>query len=122
MPETLPSVLDRFLGSDATIYGGPSEVTPPYGNKMLLAALQEAQSVVRSYDTKAQIVGVGYILSLNLVLHFGDLLATHAPRRPAVLRGGLGYRHLADPAVWASALSEPEARRKGTPHKNVLWF
>jgi hypothetical protein len=82
MPETLPSVLDRFLGSDATIYAGPSEITPAYANKMLLAALQEAQSVVRSYDTKAQIVGVGYILALNLVLHFGDLLPTHAPLGP----------------------------------------
>jgi hypothetical protein len=82
MPETLPSVLDHFLGSDATIYAGPSEITPAYANKMLLAALQEAQSVVRSYDTKAQIVGVGYILALNLVLHFGDLLPTHAPLGP----------------------------------------
>ena len=53
-----------------------------YADKMLLAALQEAQSVVRSYDTKAQIVGVGYILALNLVLHFGDLLPTHAPLGP----------------------------------------
>ena len=32
--------------------------------------------------TKAQIVGVGYILALNLVLHFGDLLPTHAPIGP----------------------------------------
>jgi len=52
MSETLPSVLDRFLGSDATLYAGPSEITEVYANKMLLAALQEAQSVVRSYDTK----------------------------------------------------------------------
>jgi hypothetical protein len=36
--------------------------------------------VVRPY-TKAQI-GVGYILALNLVLHFGDLLPTHAPLGP----------------------------------------
>ena len=49
---------------------------------MLLAALQEAQSVVRSYDHKAQIVGVGYILAINLVLHFGDLLPTRAPLGP----------------------------------------
>ena len=34
------------------------------------------------YDTKAQIVGVGYILALNLVLHFGDLLPNHAPIGP----------------------------------------
>ena len=80
MPETPPSVLDRFLGSDATMYAGPGEITQAYANKMLLAALQEAQSVVRSYDTKAQIVGVGYILALNLILHFGDLLPTHANR------------------------------------------
>ena len=38
--------------------------------------------MARSYDTKAQIVGVGYILALNLVLHFGDLLPTHAPIGP----------------------------------------
>lgn len=49
---------------------------------MLLAALQEAQLAVRSYDTKAQIVGVGYILALNVVLHFGDLLPMRAPPGP----------------------------------------
>ena len=31
---------------------------------------------------KAQIVGVGYILALNLILHFGDLLPTHARLGP----------------------------------------
>jgi len=82
MPETPPSVLDRFLGSDVTMYTGPGEIPQAYANKMLLAALQEAQSVVRSYDTKAQIVGVGYILALNLILHFGDLLPTHARLGP----------------------------------------
>ena len=40
------------------------------------------RSVARSYDKKAQIVGAGYILALNLVLHFGDLLPTHAPIGP----------------------------------------
>ena len=64
------------------MYAGPGEITREYADKMLLAALQEAQSVARSYDTKAQIVGVGYILALNLVLHFGDLLPTHAPIGP----------------------------------------
>src|SRR6478735_2665237 len=82
MPETSPSLLDRFLRSDATMYAGLGEITRDYVDKMLLAALQEAQSVVRSYDTKAQIVGVGYILALNLVLHFGDLLPTHARLGP----------------------------------------
>ena len=64
------------------MYAGPVEITRDYADKMLLSALQEAQSVVRSYDTKAQIVGVGYILALNLVLHFDDLLPTRAPIGP----------------------------------------
>jgi hypothetical protein len=38
--------------------------------------------VVRSYDTKAQIVGVGYILALNLALHFDGLLPTRATIGP----------------------------------------
>jgi hypothetical protein len=61
--------------------------TRDYTDRMLLAALQEAQSMVRAYDTKAQIVGVGYILALNLVLRFGDLLPTHAPLGPLFFAG-----------------------------------
>jgi hypothetical protein len=82
MPETPSTQLDRFLGLDTSMYAGPGESTRDYVDKMLLAALQEAQSVWRAYDNKAQIVGVGYILALNLVLHFGDLLPTHAPIGP----------------------------------------
>lgn len=82
MLETSPSLLDRFLRPDAAMHAGPGETTRDYVDKMLLAALQEAQSVVRSYDNKAQIVGVGYILALNLVIHFGDLLPTRAPLGP----------------------------------------
>jgi hypothetical protein len=81
MSET-PSLFDRFVSPDATMYAGPDETTRDYADKMLLAALQEAQTVARSYDNKAQIVGVGYILALNLVLRFGDLLPTHAPIGP----------------------------------------
>jgi hypothetical protein len=82
MSETSSSLVQRFFGSDATMYAGPGEITRDYVDKMMLAALQEAQSAARSYDTKAQIVGVGYILALNLVLRFGDLLPTHAPVGP----------------------------------------
>ena len=42
--------------------------------------------------------------------------------RPAVLRSGLGHCHHADPAVRASALSEPDTRGKGAPRENVPWF
>ena len=38
----------------------------------LMAALDEAQQTVRSYDTKAQIVGVGYIFALGVVMRSGD--------------------------------------------------
>jgi hypothetical protein len=79
MPERPPSIRDRFLGLDAPMYAGPVAITCDYADK-LLAALQEAESVAHSYDNKAQIVG--YILALNLVLCFGDLLPTHAPSGP----------------------------------------
>ncbi|TPI70009.1 hypothetical protein FJ420_02815 [Mesorhizobium sp. B3-1-3] len=82
MLETRPTLLDRFLATDATICAEPDGTTRQYVEKMLSAALQEAQSVARSYDTKAQIVGVGYILALNLILRFGDLLPSHAPLGP----------------------------------------
>ena len=55
MPET-QSLVD--LRSDVVMYAGPSETTRDYADKMLLAALQEAQTVAGSYDNKAQIVGV----------------------------------------------------------------
>jgi hypothetical protein len=61
---------------------GTGEPTRGTVDKMLLAALQDTLTAVRSYDSKAQIVGVGYILALNLVLHFGDLLPTRAPLGP----------------------------------------
>jgi len=41
---------------------------------LLRDALTEAQATVRSYDTKAQIVGVGYILALNVVGRISDML------------------------------------------------
>ncbi|MGF6175116.1 hypothetical protein ABIE33_003424 [Ensifer sp. 4252] len=82
MPETPTSLLERSLRSDAPMYAAPSEYKRDYVDRMLLAALQEAQVTARSYDTKAQIVGAGYILALNLVLHFGDLLPTRAPLGP----------------------------------------
>ena len=37
-------------------------------------ALSEAQATVRSYDTKAQIVGIGYIFALGIVGGLGDRL------------------------------------------------
>ena len=41
---------------------------------LLRDSLAEAQTTVRAYDTKAQIVGVGYILALGVVGSFEALL------------------------------------------------
>ena len=82
MPESPPLLLDVMSSTKCDDAFRTGEFTRTYADKMLLAALQEGQSVVRSYDHKAQIVAVGYILALNLVLHFGDLLPTRAPLGP----------------------------------------
>ncbi len=42
----------------------------PIKVQRLQAALKEAQDTVRSYDTKAQIVGVGYIFVFNIIQSF----------------------------------------------------
>ena len=42
--------------------------------QLIAEALAEAQQTVRAYDTKAQIVGVGYIFALRIVFGLGDLL------------------------------------------------
>jgi hypothetical protein len=41
---------------------------------LLRDSLTEAQTTVRAYDTKAQIVGVGYIFALGVVGNFESLL------------------------------------------------
>lgn len=43
---------------------------------LLKDSLAEAQVSVRAYDTKAQIVGVGYIFALNVVGQINKLLST----------------------------------------------
>ncbi len=50
----------------------------------LFAALKEAQDTVRSYDTKAQIVGVGYIFAFDIIQSF----ARAAPAQEAVIQIG----------------------------------
>jgi len=60
----------------------PNAVSREHADKMLLSALEQTHAAARFYDTKAQIVCVGYILALNVVLRFGDLLPDHAPFGP----------------------------------------
>lgn len=63
----------RHLGSAE---GGDSakETEPPtqHAYNLLRDSLNEAQATVRSYDTKAQIVGVGYIFALGIVGRIGE--------------------------------------------------
>lgn len=82
MLQSSPTILNLTSPSKRDNLFPTGENTRAYSDKMLLAALQKGQSVARSYDHKAQIVGVGYILALNLVLQFGDLLPMRAPLGP----------------------------------------
>tara|TARA_X000000950_G_C13555207_1_gene513256 strand:- start:95 stop:622 length:528 start_codon:yes stop_codon:yes gene_type:complete len=45
---------------------------------VLLASLQEVQNAIRSYDTKAQVVSIGFIFSLGLITTISSL----APELP----------------------------------------
>lgn len=51
---------------------------------MVRDSLAEAQMTVRAYDTKAQIVGVGYIFALGIVAQINELLPAR-PDYPLVL-------------------------------------
>ena len=44
--------------------------------EMLQSALAEAQATVRAYDTKAQIVGIGYIFALGIIGQFQNWFPT----------------------------------------------
>jgi len=41
----------------------------------MLASLKEGQDTVRAYDTKAQIVGVGYISAIGIIENLGARIA-----------------------------------------------
>ncbi len=50
---------------------GTAKNTLPF----LLASLKESQDTVRSYDFKAQIVGVGYIFAIGIIVDLGSRIA-----------------------------------------------
>lgn len=51
-----------------------NEESKEYAFELLKLALAEAQQSVRSYDSKAQICGVGYIFSLNIVFGINKII------------------------------------------------
>ena len=57
---------------------------------LLHGSLAEAQETVRAYDTKAQIVGVGYILALGVAGNFEALLPEASEFTPLTLSVACG--------------------------------
>ncbi|MEM7222215.1 MAG: hypothetical protein AAF495_04510 [Pseudomonadota bacterium] len=51
---------------------------------MLRASLAEAQATVRSYDTKAQIVGIGYIFALGVLGRFQEWMPENPDMDPLI--------------------------------------
>ncbi len=45
-----------------------------FAENCMLAALKEVQDTVRAYDTKAQIVGVGFIFTIGVIMNIGARL------------------------------------------------
>jgi len=51
----------------------------------MLASLKEGQDTVRAYDTKAQIVGVGYIFAIGIILNLGARIANMPETGAAII-------------------------------------
>ncbi len=47
-----------------------NQPTPEQKGVFLYAALKEAQENIRTYDTKAQIVGIGFIFTIGMMIKF----------------------------------------------------
>jgi len=45
----------------------------------LMSALEEAQSSIRAFDTKAQIVGIGYIFTVGIITSIGSMNPDKVP-------------------------------------------
>ena len=45
----------------------------------LMSALEEAQSSIRAFDTKAQIVGIGYIFTVGIITTIGSMNPDQVP-------------------------------------------
>ncbi len=58
---------------------------------ILRDALSEAQTTVRSYDTKAQIVGVGYVFALGIVGSLSDRLPDWGEINAVAVLFGWGF-------------------------------
>ncbi|MEM9388500.1 MAG: hypothetical protein AAGA68_25890 [Pseudomonadota bacterium] len=82
---------------------------------LLKLGLEEAQATVRAYDTKAQIVGVGYIFALGIVGRIGDLLPG-ADNEIGALAIGLGWLATILPIVSFGAVLYPTRKAEEQRH------
>ena len=76
------------------------------------ASLREAQDTVRSYDTKAQIVGVGFIFTLGVLTDFGGRLSDAMPEANAWIVLGFWLLFIG-PAMMFGAVLYPSRRALG---------
>ena len=60
--------MSQRVPSGAAEPTGIDRALPPHAITCLIDALRSTQEVIRSYDTKAQIMGIIFILSINFVL------------------------------------------------------
>lgn len=83
-------------------------------------ALDEAQTTVRAYDTKAQIVGVGYIFALGVVARIGEQLDTQV--EVSVFHVIVAWATLILPAVLFGLVLYPSRFVMGrSDHRSVLY-
>ncbi len=77
----------------------------------LMASLKEIQDTVRAYDTKAQIVGVGYIFAIGIIFNLGTRIASVSKMDPVTVI--FAWLVFIFPIVLFGAVLHPS--RKGSP-------
>ena len=90
--------------------------------QMLLSALKEAQDTVRSYDTKAQIIGVGYIFAFDIVQSISDLIAQNPDEiRVLPIRLVVAWALVFIPLIMFARVLYPSRRSIESPVTRTLY-
>jgi len=80
----------------------------------ILAALKETHDTIRSYDTKAQIVGIGFIFTLAVLKGFGEKLG--GPIDASTLGIALSWILAVGPIVLFASVLYPSRRKLTTAY------
>lgn len=75
----------------------------------ILAALKETQDTIRSYDTKAQIVGIGFIFTLGVLKGFGENIS--GPVAASILGTALSWILAVGPIILFGSVLYPSRRK-----------